>query len=142
MANLTVSSSLLKRYSGATGPKVSSLVITISVVASVSTVCSKRLPSRAVRLSRTSNARQVIGLTHSNARHNIAMYVKGALMPVAKVYVPEGTLTPEQRREIIKGIHDVINSVEKRPPDGQTYVLINEVPPGHWGNAGTVYAPS
>ena len=48
-------------------------------------------------------------------------------MPVAKVYVPEGTLTPDQRREIIKGIHDVINSVEKRPPEGQTCVLINEV---------------
>ena len=33
-------------------------------------------------------------------------------MPVAKVYVPEGTLTLDQRREIVKGIHDVINSVE------------------------------
>jgi 4-oxalocrotonate tautomerase len=70
------------------------------------------------------------------------MYEKGALMPVAKVYVPEGTLTLEQRREIVKGIHDVINSVEKRPPDGQTYVLINEIPSGHWGNAGTVYTPT
>ncbi len=29
-------------------------------------------------------------------------------MPVAKVYVPEGILTPDQRREIVKGIHDVI----------------------------------
>ena len=63
-------------------------------------------------------------------------------MPVAKVYVPEGTLTPDQRREIVKGIHDVINSVEKRPSDAQTYVLINELPPGQWGNAGTVYAPT
>jgi 4-oxalocrotonate tautomerase len=66
-------------------------------------------------------------------------------MPFAKVYVPEGTLTLDQRREIVKGIHDVINSVEKRPPDGptsvQTYVMINEVPSGHWGNAGTVYVP-
>ena len=62
-------------------------------------------------------------------------------MPVAKVYVPEGTLTPEQRREIVKGIHAVINSVEKRPPDGQTYVLINEVPAGDWGATGNVYVP-
>jgi 4-oxalocrotonate tautomerase len=61
-------------------------------------------------------------------------------MPVAKVYVPEGVLTPEQRRAIVKGIHDVINSVEKRPANAQTYVLINEVPTGDWGNAGTVYA--
>jgi 4-oxalocrotonate tautomerase family enzyme len=62
-------------------------------------------------------------------------------MPVAKVYVPEGALTPEQRRDIVKGIHDVINRVEKRPADGQTYVLINEIPSGHWGSAGTLYTP-
>jgi phenylpyruvate tautomerase PptA (4-oxalocrotonate tautomerase family) len=42
---------------------------------------------------------------------------------------------------IVKGIHDVINSVEKRPPDGQTCVLINEVLSSHWGNAGTGYVP-
>jgi 4-oxalocrotonate tautomerase len=63
-------------------------------------------------------------------------------MPIAQVYVPEGTLTPDQRREIVKGIHDVIISVEKLPPTGQTYVLINEVPSDHWGNAGTIYSPT
>jgi 4-oxalocrotonate tautomerase len=63
-------------------------------------------------------------------------------MPIAQVYVPEGTLTPDQRREIVKGIHEVIISVEKLPPTGQTYVLINEVPSGQWGNAGTVYKPT
>ena len=62
-------------------------------------------------------------------------------MPVAKVYVPEGLLTTDQRRDIVKGIHDVINSVEKRPANAQTYVLINEVPTGDWGSAGTVYTP-
>ena len=62
-------------------------------------------------------------------------------MPVAKVYVPEGTLTAEQKRDIVKGIHDVVNSVEKRPPDAQTYVLIIEIPLGQWGNAGIVSAP-
>jgi Tautomerase enzyme len=36
-------------------------------------------------------------------------------MPVAKVYLPEGILTPDQRRDIVKGIHDVIVAVEKRP---------------------------
>jgi phenylpyruvate tautomerase PptA (4-oxalocrotonate tautomerase family) len=62
-------------------------------------------------------------------------------MPVAKVYVPEGVLTPDERCDIIKGIHDVINSVEKRSASAQTYVLINEVANGDWGNAGTVYTP-
>jgi 4-oxalocrotonate tautomerase family enzyme len=59
-------------------------------------------------------------------------------MPVAKVYVPEGTLSQDQRREIIKGIHDVITGVEKRPADSLTYVLITEVPNGTWGTAGSV----
>lgn len=60
-------------------------------------------------------------------------------MPVAKVYLPEGVLTSDQRREIVKGIHDVINSVEKRSANAQTYVLITEVPGGDWGNAGVIY---
>ena len=62
-------------------------------------------------------------------------------MPVAKVYVPEGTLTPDQRREIVKGIHDAIVTVRKAPADSPTYVLINEVPAGDWGVIGKVYAP-
>ncbi len=62
-------------------------------------------------------------------------------MPIAKVYVPAGVLTAEQRREIISGIHDVINAVEKRPHDAPTYVLINEIADGDWGATGKVYAP-
>ena len=62
-------------------------------------------------------------------------------MPVAKVYVPQGILTPDQRREIVKGIHDVIVGVEKRPADSPTYVLISEVPSGDWGATGSVYLP-
>jgi 4-oxalocrotonate tautomerase len=60
-------------------------------------------------------------------------------MPSAKVYVPAGTLTPEQRRDIVKGIHDVINTVEQRPTTAPTYVVIAEVPTGSWGYAGAVY---
>ena len=62
-------------------------------------------------------------------------------MPVAKVFVPEGTLTPDQRREIVRGIHDVIVSVEQRPADSPTYVLIHEMPAGAWGATGSVYVP-
>lgn len=62
-------------------------------------------------------------------------------MPVAKVYVPAATLTPEQRRDIVKGIHEVINGVEGRYAAAQTYVLINEVAIGDWGSAGAVYPP-
>ena len=62
-------------------------------------------------------------------------------MPVAKVYVPAATLTPDQRREIVRGIHEVITSVEKRPTAAQTYVLITDVQTGDWGSAGTVYQP-
>jgi phenylpyruvate tautomerase PptA (4-oxalocrotonate tautomerase family) len=62
-------------------------------------------------------------------------------MPVARVYVPEGILTPDQRREIVKGIHDVIVDVEKRPANFPTYVLINEIPAGDWGATSSVYLP-
>jgi len=62
-------------------------------------------------------------------------------MPSAKVYVPAGTLTADQRREIVKGIHDVINTVEQRPATAPTYVVIAEVPADDWGYAGAVYAP-
>ena len=46
-----------------------------------------------------------------------------------------------QRSEIVKGIHEVINSVEQRPGAAQTYVLINEVATGDWGSAGYVHPP-
>jgi 4-oxalocrotonate tautomerase len=62
-------------------------------------------------------------------------------MPIAKVYLPENILTPEQRREIVKGLHEVILTVEKRPLGSPTYVQINEVPAGDWGFRGNVYEP-
>jgi len=60
-------------------------------------------------------------------------------MPIAKVYLPENVLTPEQRRAIVQGVHEVINSVEKRPLGAPTYVQIHEVPARNWGFAGRVY---
>jgi len=62
-------------------------------------------------------------------------------MPIAKVYVPENVLTPEQRREIVKGLHEVLLGVERRPLESPTYVVINEVPAGDWGYTGRVYEP-
>jgi phenylpyruvate tautomerase PptA (4-oxalocrotonate tautomerase family) len=64
-------------------------------------------------------------------------------MSTARVYVPAGTLTQEQRRLIVKGIHEAINRVEQRPANAQThtYVVINEVPPEDWGSDGKVYLP-
>jgi 4-oxalocrotonate tautomerase family enzyme len=59
-------------------------------------------------------------------------------MPIAKVYVPKGALTADQARTIIKGIHTAIVDVEKRAPNAPTYVLIQELPCEHWGNAGNV----
>jgi 4-oxalocrotonate tautomerase family enzyme len=59
-------------------------------------------------------------------------------MPIAKVYVPEELLTPEQRREIVRGLHEVLLTVEKRPLSSPTYVLIQEVPARGWGYAGKV----
>ena len=64
-------------------------------------------------------------------------------MSTARVYVPAGVLTLDQRRAIVKGIHETINRVEQRPANAQThtYVVINEVPPDDWGSDGNVYLP-
>jgi len=62
-------------------------------------------------------------------------------MPVAKVYIPEGALTRDQRCKIIEGIHEAIVTVRKAPADAPTYVLINEVPATNWGFSGRVYEP-
>lgn len=62
-------------------------------------------------------------------------------MPIAKVYVPENTLSQEQRQEIVQGIHEVINSVEQRPPGSPTYVQIHEIPARDWGFTGAIPEP-
>ena len=65
-------------------------------------------------------------------------------MPLAQIYVPEGILTLEQRRAIVKGVTEVIASVEKLPQTALPYVtvLINEVADGGWGVAGHGYVRS
>jgi 4-oxalocrotonate tautomerase len=65
-------------------------------------------------------------------------------MPVAQIYLPQGASTLEQRRALVKGVTDVIVSVEKLPPSARPYVtvLINEVPDGGWGVAGHGYVRS
>lgn len=62
-------------------------------------------------------------------------------MPLAQIYVPQGALTLEQRRAIVKGVTDVIVFVEQLPPTALPFVtvLINEVPEGGWGVGGYGY---
>jgi 4-oxalocrotonate tautomerase len=62
-------------------------------------------------------------------------------MPLAQLYFPQGATSLEQRRAIIKGVTDVIVSVEGLPPSARPYVtvLINELPDGGWGVAGHGY---
>lgn len=62
-------------------------------------------------------------------------------MPLAQIYVPQGALTLEQKRAMIKGVTDVIAGVEGLPDSGRPFVtvLINETPDGGWGVAGHGY---
>jgi 4-oxalocrotonate tautomerase len=62
-------------------------------------------------------------------------------MPFAQVFAPQGVLTLEQRREMVKGITDVMVRVEKLPASALPYVtvLITEVADGGWGVAGHGY---
>jgi 4-oxalocrotonate tautomerase len=65
-------------------------------------------------------------------------------MRLAHIYVPQGALTLEQRRAIVKGVTTVLASVERLPASGLPYVtvLINEVADGGWGVAGHGYVLS
>ena len=62
-------------------------------------------------------------------------------MPLAQIYVPQGALTLEQRRAMVKGVTDVIARVENLPDSGRPYVtvLIIETAEGGWGVAGHGY---
>jgi 4-oxalocrotonate tautomerase len=62
-------------------------------------------------------------------------------MPFAQVYAPQGVLSLEQRRAMVKGITDVMVRVEGLPPSALPYVtvLITEVADGGWGVAGHGY---
>ena len=64
-------------------------------------------------------------------------------LPIAKVYLPEKHHShPEQRREIVKGIHEVILTVEKSGHSAKpNYVQINKVQAGDWSFSGNVYEP-
>jgi 4-oxalocrotonate tautomerase len=65
-------------------------------------------------------------------------------MPVAQIYLPQGTATLEQRRAIVKGVTDVLVAVEGLPPSARPYVtvLVSEVADGGWGVAGHGYTLS
>jgi 4-oxalocrotonate tautomerase len=60
-------------------------------------------------------------------------------MPLVQISVPAGSLTPEQKTELVAKITDVMVEVERIPAVRQgTWVHINEVPDGGWGRAGEV----
>jgi len=65
-------------------------------------------------------------------------------MPLAQIFVPEGALSLEQRRAMVRGVTEVIQSVEHLPDAALPYVtvLINEVPDGGWGIGGHGYQRS
>jgi len=62
-------------------------------------------------------------------------------MPFAQIYVPQGALTLEQRRAMVKGVTDVMARVENLPDSGRPYVtvLIVATEDGGWGVAGHGY---
>ena len=61
-------------------------------------------------------------------------------MPVAKVYVPKVRSRRSSSATSSKA-STMSSTGSEAAAQGQTYVLINEVPSGHWGNAGAVYVP-
>ncbi|MEU3898214.1 MULTISPECIES: 4-oxalocrotonate tautomerase family protein [unclassified Streptomyces] len=59
-------------------------------------------------------------------------------MPFAHFKVPEGTLTPEDKRKIVERTTDLYAEIYGERARPTTVVLVDEVPDGGWGVAGNV----
>ncbi|MFJ8188355.1 4-oxalocrotonate tautomerase family protein [Streptomyces sp. NPDC096094] len=59
-------------------------------------------------------------------------------MPFAHFKVPEGTLTPEDKRKIIERTTDLYAEIYGDRARPTTVVLVDEVADGGWGVAGNV----
>ncbi|MFE0823663.1 4-oxalocrotonate tautomerase family protein [Streptomyces sp. NPDC058847] len=59
-------------------------------------------------------------------------------MPFAHFKVPEGTLTPEDKRKIVERTTDLYAEIYGERARPTTVVLVDEVPDGGWGVAGHV----
>lgn len=57
-------------------------------------------------------------------------------MPLVNVEVIEKVFTPEQKKQIIADITNVMVAIEGEPFRGVTWVKVTEVKEGHWGIAG------
>jgi 4-oxalocrotonate tautomerase len=60
-------------------------------------------------------------------------------MPYVNVRITDDGATNEQKAAVIKGITDVLVNVLGKDPK-TTFVLIEEVPPEHWGVGGETVA--
>jgi 4-oxalocrotonate tautomerase len=62
-------------------------------------------------------------------------------MPLAQVFIPQGVLSLDQRRDMVKGITEVMIKAEGLSPSARPYVtvLITEVADGGWGVGGHGY---
>jgi len=60
-------------------------------------------------------------------------------MPLIQVSVPAGSLSADQKTQLVARITDVMVDVQGIPAVRQgTWVHVNEVPDGGWGRAGEV----
>lgn len=57
-------------------------------------------------------------------------------MPLIQVNLIEEVFSPEQKRQIIKGITDAMVEIEGESMRGVTWVTIQEVHSGDWGIGG------
>lgn len=61
-------------------------------------------------------------------------------MPVVQVSVPAGTLSTDQKQQLISRITDVVVDVEGIPQlRAAVHVLINEIADGGWGTGGKAW---
>ena len=105
-----------------------------------SPVGTRRLSRRAILATTTATA--VAGVAGmSTARADPLPPATGFGAPLAELHFPAGTLSPEQKAAMIKGVTDVLLKATNLAPDQavKLWVQIFETAEGGWGAGGQVF---
>ena len=100
----------------------------------------RRLSRRALLATTTATA--VAGVAGvSTARADALPPVPGFGAPLAELHFPAGTLSPEQKAAMIKGVTDVLIKATNLAPDqaSKLWVQIFETAESGWGAGGQVF---
>lgn len=98
------------------------------------------LSRRDVLMAAAVTASALAAMPHASAP-GVSTEAFGA--PLVEIHVPAGALTADEKRDMVKGVTEVLVNAIKLPPDRtkKLWVQIFETAEGGWGAGGQVFVP-